>query len=203
MLTRLARRYTSRIVDPLARFLIRLGVTPNSISVAGIVLMAGVSVLLATGYHRWAGLFMILATSTDAFDGAVARLQGSCSTFGAFLDSTLDRYSEAIALLGLQLYFLQQSNSEGLILTFVALVGSLMVSYTRARAEGVGLECKGGLLTRMERVLLLSVALLINQLRLGLWLLAVLSNATAVQRIVLTWRASRQTEQAGSQSGQS
>jgi len=195
MLTRLARRYASRIVDPLARFLIRLGATPNSISLAGIVLMAGVSALLATGYHRWAGLLMIVATSADAFDGAVARIQGSSSQFGAFLDSTLDRYSEAIALLGLQLYFIQHSDAQGLVLTFVALVGSLMVSYTRARAEGVGLECKRGLLTRMERVLLLSVALLLNQLLVGLWLLAILSHFTAIQRMVLTWRASRVAQQ--------
>lgn len=125
----------------------------------------------------------------DAIDGALARLGERTSRFGAFLDSTLDRFSEAVIYLGLFIYFLGQDDTLALVLVFVTVVGSLMVSYTRARAEGIGVPLKAGLFTRFERIFLLVVGLLFNQLIIvALGLLALFSNLTALQRMYLVWR---------------
>jgi len=190
MITKYVRQYTKWLVEPIARFFIKLGASPNDITILGLLLTTGVAVLLAMGYLRLAGFLMIIGAGADGVDGTMARLRGQSSRFGAFLDSTLDRYSEAVTLLGLFIHFLRLGDSEALILIYVAIVGSLLVSYTRARAEGVGLECQRGLLTRVERVGLLMIALIVGQVRIGLWLLAVLSQLTTLQRMYLVWRTS-------------
>ncbi|MDH7485004.1 MAG: CDP-alcohol phosphatidyltransferase family protein [Anaerolineae bacterium] len=196
MITKLVRRYTTWILEPIARFFIRLGLSPNDVTILGLLLISGVAALLALGYLRLAGVLMLIGAGADGVDGTMARMLGRSSRFGAFLDSTLDRYSEAVTLFGLFVYFLRQGNQEALILLYVAIVGSLMVSYTRARAEGVGLECQEGFLTRVERVIVLMIALIVGQVRIGLWLLAILSQLTALQRIYVVWKASKAQEAA-------
>jgi CDP-diacylglycerol--glycerol-3-phosphate 3-phosphatidyltransferase len=152
-----------------------------------------VAAVIATGKLQLAGVLLILFSIFDAFDGTVARLTGRVSRFGSFFDSTLDRYAEAVVLFGLLIY---ETGLEGtrteVLLIYASIVGSLLVSYARAKAESLGIKCTEGLLTRAERVLLLVVGLLLspytfwilpNTLTLVLWLLAILSNFTAIQRI--------------------
>jgi len=140
----------------------------------------------------------------DMFDGAMARARNASTTFGAFFDSTLDRYSESIILFGLLFYALQRPVMQDrfwpfryeqpwmITLVFIAVVGSFMVSYAKARAEGLGLECKTGLLARPERVVILAIGLLTGAVIWALVILAVFSNVTAIERIVHVWRATRQ-----------
>jgi len=196
MITKLVRRYTMWITEPIARFFIFVGASPNHVTLLGLLLMAGVAVVIALGHLRVAGLLILIAAGADGVDGVMARLQDRTSRFGAFFDSSLDRYSEALTLLGLFIFFQRQGDLQALSLIYVAIVGSLMVSYTRARAESLGLSCQRGILTRVERVIVLIVTLLLGQARIGLWILAVLSNFTALQRIYFVWKASNREEPA-------
>jgi CDP-diacylglycerol--glycerol-3-phosphate 3-phosphatidyltransferase len=152
--------------------------------------MIGVAIVLARGYLVLGGFLIIGVAIFDAVDGTLARMMGRTSRFGAFLDSTLDRFSEAVIFLGLFIYFSGQGqdHQQELLLIYATVVGSLMVSYARARAEGIGVPLKDGLFTRFERVFILVVGLLFGQLTLALWLLAIFSNLTAIQRMYLVWR---------------
>jgi CDP-diacylglycerol--glycerol-3-phosphate 3-phosphatidyltransferase len=188
MLTDWARRSFRWAVDPIARTLAALGLTPNGLTFLGLVLNIGAAYLLYLGEFFWGGLAVAFANAFDALDGALARQTGKVSTFGAFWDSTIDRYSEASLYFGLAAYFLRTAQSHLVLLAFAAAIGSLLVSYTRARAEGVGVECKEGLLTRVERTLLLVVFLLVQRIDIGLWVLVVLAHLTAWQRIYTVWR---------------
>lgn len=155
------------------------------------------------------GLLVLFAGIFDMFDGAMARVCNTATTFGAFFDSTLDRYSESIILLGLLVYALQRPDLHDLFWPFaheqfwmitviyIAVVGSLMVSYTKARAEGLGLECKTGLLARPERVVILALGLLSGTSIWALALLAVFSQVTAIERIVHVWRITGRVVQPG------
>jgi CDP-diacylglycerol--glycerol-3-phosphate 3-phosphatidyltransferase len=188
MLTEAARKYFRILYEPPARFISTLGVSPNVLTVFGFLLMVGIAVVLAQGYLFLGGILIIIAALFDAIDGTLARMMGRTSRFGAFLDSTLDRYSEAVIFLGLFIYLSGQNQKIELLLVYATVVGSLMVSYARARAEGIGISLKDGLFTRFERVFLLVVGLLFNQLTIVLWLLAIFSNLTAIQRMYLVWR---------------
>jgi CDP-diacylglycerol--glycerol-3-phosphate 3-phosphatidyltransferase len=188
MLSEAVRNFSRRFLEPLARFLSTTGVSPNVITLIGFVLMAGVAVLLAKGYLFWGGILIIVAGLFDAIDGTLARMMGRTSRFGAFLDSTLDRFSEAIIYLGLFIYFIEQGQQLELILIYATVVGSMMVSYARARAEGIGVPLKDGLFTRFERIFILVTGLLLNQVTIVLWVLAILTNFTAIQRMYLVWR---------------
>jgi CDP-diacylglycerol--glycerol-3-phosphate 3-phosphatidyltransferase len=186
-----ARRLAEMIVRPLAA----LGLTPNMATVLGLLLNGVAAWILASGQLRWGGAMVLFAGVFDMFDGALARVRNQKTTFGAFFDSTLDRYSEGIVLLGLILYALSQPASPTrtwvICLAYIAGLGSLMVSYARARAEGLGLEMKSGLMARPERVLLLSAGLIIGGAGWLPWTLAILavtSVVTSVQRIVTVWR---------------
>ncbi|MCY4078749.1 MAG: CDP-alcohol phosphatidyltransferase family protein [Caldilineaceae bacterium] len=171
-------------VGAIVRWLHGIGVTPNMVSFAGFVLTIGAATLLATGSLRIGGGVLWVAAMFDMVDGALARLGQSESKFGAFLDSTLDRYSESITFLGLAVFFANQNNAQTpLLLIFLTLVGSWAVSYTRARAEGLDVECKAGILQRPERLVLLIAGLILGLVLPVLWLLAVMTNFTAVQRI--------------------
>jgi CDP-diacylglycerol--glycerol-3-phosphate 3-phosphatidyltransferase len=192
MLTNIVRQWSRGIVDPIARFVGWTGVSPDGVTLVGFLLMAVVAFLLAQGYLQLAGALLIVAAIFDAIDGALARMLNQVTRFGAFLDSTMDRFSEAALFLGVLIHFHGQDASTEVILTYVAIVGSLMVSYTRARGEGIGVSIRGGLLTRFERVVILIIGLLLNQLTLTLWILAPLTNFTALQRVWFTWRATRE-----------
>ena len=171
-------------VTAFARWLQSIGVTPNMISFTGFALTIGSAALLATGYLLIGGFILWAAAMLDMVDGTLARLSQSESKFGAFLDSTLDRYSESITFLGLAVYYANQNNAQTpLLLIFFTLVGSWAVSYTRARAEGLDIECNVGILQRPERLVLLIASLILGLVLPVLWLLAVMTNVTAVQRI--------------------
>lgn len=182
--------------DPLSRlayYLHQLGITPNGLTYSGFVLTVITALVLATGEFRWGGLLLLLAALFDMLDGAVARYTKQMSTFGAFLDSTLDRYSESVTFLALAYYFSRHpSTRTELVLILFILVGSLMVSYTKARAEALQVECKAGWLQRPERIVILVVGLMVGWLEPILWLLAIFTNFTALQRIYeVYWRTNQ------------
>lgn len=192
-----ARQFVAAIMRPLAR----LGINPNVVTLLGLLLSVMTAIVIASGYIVAGGALVLFAGIFDMFDGAMARVRNAATTFGAFLDSTLDRYSESIILGGLLFYALQRPGLHDalwpapyeqqwmIVSIFVAAVGSLMVSYAKARAEGLNLECKTGLLARPERVVILSIGLLTGTTIWALLLLAVLSHVTAVERIIHVWHA--------------
>ena len=182
-------------VVPLAHVLAAWGITANSLTIAGAILNGAVAAVIAVGGFPLAGVLLLTVNALDLLDGAVARASGRASPFGAFLDSTLDRYAEAVVFIGLVAWFASQGNLRGEILTVVALVGSLMVSYTRARAEGLGLHGEVGLLARPGRLILLAAGLVLAAVPPLAWtldavvaLLAVLTNLTAAQRGWYVWQ---------------
>lgn len=177
-----------RITDPVVAVLVRLGLTPNQLTLVGFAGNLGAAVLAARGEFLAAGLVMLVASALDLLDGALARATGRASPFGAVFDATLDRLSEAAVLGGLTFYFVERGKTEETVLAFAAFAGSVVVSYVRAQAKANGLELRDGLFTRAERVLVLSGGLIINQARIALWVLAVLANATAVQRLYVAWQ---------------
>jgi CDP-diacylglycerol--glycerol-3-phosphate 3-phosphatidyltransferase len=202
MLTAWARRTFKSLLETVARFFQRLGVTPNQLTFTGLVLQAGVAVVIALGYLPLAGVLLIFTAIFDAFDGTLARLTGQSSRFGAFFDATIDRIAEALVLFGLLIYFSGQPDARTeVLLIYAAVVGSLLVSYTRAKAESLDIPCTEGILTRAERVALLVIGLVFANwqpiaalppvITIVLWLLAILSNFTAVQRILAVHAATR------------
>jgi CDP-diacylglycerol--glycerol-3-phosphate 3-phosphatidyltransferase len=163
------------------------------LTIFGFILNVVVAALLATGNLIPGGIMIIVAGVFDMLDGALAKVTNRSSDFGAFLDSVVDRYSEATVLFGLLLYYYQQPNQEGLIeivLIYVILVGSMMISYARARAGALQISNEVGLMARPERVILLAVGLLINSYLLMpvLWVLAIGTQFTALQRVYHVWR---------------
>ena len=179
------------VLKPIARGLIRLRVTADALTIMGTLIMALAGVTAATGNLFASALLMLVSAPLDALDGTVARMSGVKSKFGAFLDSTSDRYADGFVLGGILIYGLNLRNDWIVVLAFVSLWGSLLISYTRARAEGLNVECKVGLLTRLERFVLLIAMLVLNQVLPGLVILAILTHFTVLQRIFHVWRAMR------------
>jgi len=171
------------VLDPLGEFLNRLGLTPNMVTVLGLLGNTVGALYLARGEMLTGGIWIALMTPVDALDGTMARLRGESSDFGAYVDSVSDRYSELIIYGGLLYHFLEIGEPLGGMLTFAAAAGSVLVSYVKARAEGLGYEAKVGLLTRAERYIVLAPSLIFNQLNIGLGIIAVFANITALQRI--------------------
>lgn len=186
------RRRFKGMLDPLAGGLIKLGLTPNLMTGLGLLLSVVGAVLLSQGLMTWGGLLILIAGPFDALDGTMARLLGQPTKFGAFVDSVTDRWSEMLIFLGLLYYYLQQGDSLACILVFVATMGSVMVSYTKSRGETLGFDVNVGVLTRMERYLVLAPALLFNIPIVALWIIAVLANVTALQRALHVRRQARQ-----------
>jgi CDP-diacylglycerol--glycerol-3-phosphate 3-phosphatidyltransferase len=193
MVANLARAWGVRFIEPIARLLQRAGLTPNAVTVLGFILTAAVAVVVATGQFLTAGLLLIVTLGADALDGTLARLTGNVTRFGAFLDSTLDRWAEVTLYGALVWYYLRLDQDLPVLLAVAALATSLLVSYTRARAEGAGLQCKEGLFTRFERLALLIAGLLLDLIVPALWIIAFLAGLTAIQRIWVTYRADRKT----------
>lgn len=184
-----ARDVSRPTLESLGRILARWNISPNAITYLGLLLTAGVAALIALGYIRWAGVAYIFASICDAIDGTLARVSGRGSRFGAFLDSTIDRFEEAMVFLGLIIYYTLTGGQWEIPLILVATAASLMVSYTKARAEALAAPCNVGLLTRPPRVAILIVALILNQVFVALVVLAVGSLFTAFQRMYAVWRA--------------
>ncbi|MEM5774790.1 MAG: CDP-alcohol phosphatidyltransferase family protein [Anaerolineaceae bacterium] len=184
MFTDRLRDQFKSIIDPAASFLLKIGLTPNGVTILGWVGHFAAAVLAAAGRFTWAGLVILILAPMDALDGAMARQRGITSKFGAFFDSVVDRYSEMVLYGGILVYYASRGDLLGSALTFIAMMGSLMVSYTRARAEGLGFSAKIGLFSRVERYLVLIPALLFRLVPVGMGILALFTNITAVQRIV-------------------
>jgi CDP-diacylglycerol---glycerol-3-phosphate 3-phosphatidyltransferase len=179
-----------RLIRPLARFLSAMRVRPDALTATGWAFSLCAAVLFAVGYTKTAGAVMLFAGLFDALDGAVARESGRMSTFGAFLDSTLDRFSEAAIFVGV-IFFYAASQPYAALLAGVAMTFSLMTSYTRARAEGLGLDCEVGLLERAGRVMILSLFSLAGLLFSGLALFAAGALVTTAQRFLHVRRLTR------------
>lgn len=215
-----------KIIDPFVRLLLKIGLTPNTVTIVGFLLNIGVAAIFVFGAERtnhgdfsylgWAGALILFAGLFDMLDGQVARLGKMSSSFGAFLDSVLDRYSELFMFLGICYYLIAHHYFVSSLFAFIGLIGSMMVSYTRARAEGLGIQCKGGLMQRPERVVLVGTSALLcgllaphigNEFKwyvkgvpfhlfetmsiftIPLTILAILTNVTAYHRVMDAKRA--------------
>jgi CDP-diacylglycerol--glycerol-3-phosphate 3-phosphatidyltransferase len=183
-LTDQARLAFKGILDPLATLLNRLGLMPNTITILGLVGNVIGAYLIARGYLTAGGILVLLMGPVDALDGTMARLRGMASKFGAFVDSVTDRYSELVIFAGLLYYFVQQGDQTAILLVYASAAGSVLVSYIRSRGQSLSWDTKVGILTRMERYLVLAPAIILNYPLVALWIIAVFSNFTAVQRII-------------------
>ena len=178
-----ARRVSTRYFEePLARSLMAVGLTPNRVTFLGLLVSVGCAYLLSQGMFVAGGGVLILAGMMDMVDGALARRGGTASPQGALLDSVVDRVAEATVFLGLLVYYLDPVSATEIVLINVSLVGSLMVSYLRARGEGLGVDCRVGIMTRPERVVALAVGLLLGQVTIALAVIAVLTVFTTLHR---------------------
>ncbi|MCD4752360.1 MAG: CDP-alcohol phosphatidyltransferase family protein [Anaerolineaceae bacterium] len=182
-----------KYLDGIAKKLLKIGLTPNAVTIIGCLGNIIAAVLIAQGYLTWGGLVMIFWVLFDAFDGSMARLSGTATKFGAFLDSTLDRYTELFILGGLLWYFMQEQNKIAGLLTFITAGGSLLVSYSRARAQSLGFEAKIGLLSRLERFMILVPGLLFHFPVIAMGIMAFFTNLTALQRILHVYKTSKQS----------
>lgn len=187
------RQRTAGIIHPIVTVLGRWGVRPNHLTWLGFLLTSGAGAILATGRLQLGGVLMLFTSSVDGLDGSLARETGQESRFGAFLDSTLDRVSEGAVLFGLTVWAVRVGATATILLLFLILLGSVMVSYTRARAEGLGYTCEVGLFTRVVRVFVLAVGLIVpGTLRLVLIVMAALTWFTVAQRMAHVYKRSRQ-----------
>ena len=182
-LTDQLRRRFKGLLDMIGGFLNRLGLMPNTMTLLGLLGNTVGAYFLAKGEMTIGGIFILLMGPIDALDGTMARLRGEPTEFGAFIDSVTDRYSELVIFGGLIYYYTQQGETLPTMLAYLAAAGSVLVSYTRARAQSLGHETKVGILTRMERYLVLVPGLILNYPVVSLWILAVLANITAIQRV--------------------
>lgn len=186
------RALAAHFEEPVARALASIGVSPNMVTLFGLVGAGGSAYLLSAG-HLWAGgLVMLAAGVVDLLDGALARATGRTSSFGAMLDSVTDRASEAVVLFGLLLFYVHSGSTPGAVLVYLTLAGSFMVSYLRARAEGLGIECSTGIMTRPERVAALGVGLIVGHWQslavlVVLGMIAALTLLTTFQRLYHSW----------------
>jgi CDP-diacylglycerol--glycerol-3-phosphate 3-phosphatidyltransferase len=187
-----------RCFMPMLSALRWLRITPNEVTIAGAVLNLGAAALVIAEHLIWAGAVFLVAGCFDMLDGALARLSKKVSTFGAFLDSTLDRVSEGVILAAIAYLLAVQGREIDVALVVLALLGSMLVSYTRARAESLGVECKVGLMSRPERVILVALGLFFNVLPYVIYIMLALTVFTVIQRVVHTYRQlGKQMKQGG------
>jgi len=216
-----AQQLIYKVINPIVHGMVRIGMTPNIVTLIGLLLNIGVAAIFIEGaekghrgdmsYIGWAGALILFAGLFDMLDGQVARIGKMSSSFGALFDSVLDRYSEMILFLGICYYLVSHHYFLSSLFAFIAMIGSMMVSYTRARAEGLGIECKGGLMQRPERIILISVSAILCGLlsismggdyklfvpgiqfhvfetmsifTLPIFVMAILTNITAVRRLM-------------------
>lgn len=198
MLSNLIRQRAQAFLNVIAGGLGKIGFTPNMLTLVGFLAMCGIGAVLAFGNFALGGLLIIAAGIFDALDGSLARLTNRVSKFGAFFDSTTDRFAEGAIYFGILYAFMQREMTWVTYLIYFTLLGSLMVSYARARAEGIGVEMKEGMLTRFERIALLVIGLILTAffgdapILIVLGFLAVFTNLTAVQRMWLVYRATQE-----------
>jgi CDP-diacylglycerol--glycerol-3-phosphate 3-phosphatidyltransferase len=189
------RTLANSVAPPLARLLARTPLTPDTLTWLGFLINIGAALLVAYDHFLAAGALVLVAGLFDMLDGALARLTHRVSRFGGILDSTLDRLSEAAVLLALLVVFARSQRVDATLLVGVVLLGSLMVSYIRARMEGMGIECKAGIFTRPERVVVLALGLMLNRFNYALisalGVIAFFSWVTVLERLIYAWRHTR------------
>ena len=178
------RQIFSFVLTPLAEYIVKIGIHPNVLTFSGLVGNMIGAYFLSQGNFLWGGIIILVMGPIDALDGATARAKGVITPWGAFVDSTSDRWSESVIMLGLLVHYATINAAQSTVLVLLALVGSLMVSYTRARAEALGFKANVGVMTRLERYLVLAPALLFNHTEIALWIIAPLANITAVHRVL-------------------
>jgi len=166
----------------------KLGITPNMLTIAQLVGGVIAAYIIASGELFWGGIAVLLASALDAFDGTLARTTGRVTKFGGVFDSTIDRMFEGVVLGGVLWYFLDAGQKAESLLVFATGIGSLCVSYVRARAEATGVQIYDGIFTRVVRILVLSAGLLTGELRIVLWLLAVMTTLTAFHRLYAVYQ---------------
>ena len=183
------------VARPVIALLAKTPITPNALTVSSLVVTLGAAVLVATDHLVIAGFVVLFAAVFDILDGALARSTNRVTRFGAALDSTLDRLAEGVIFIGLMIVYAREQSLLGVALVGVAMISSLLVSYVRARAEGLGLECQVGIFTRSERIILLVVGLIFSGfgyvLAAALLVIAVFSSITVGQRLFLVWQKTK------------
>ena len=179
-----------KLLSPLVKLFSKWGLSPNSFTVAGVIITSIGAAAFLMGFIRLAGILILLGGLCDTIDGLLARTTGKASRFGALLDSTVDRYAEFIMFFGIAAYFFYIDDYGTAAGTFLALCGSFMVSYSRARAESLGFEAKAGLMQRPERIVLIGLGAIIhiNAFKFAIWLVAFFANFTALQRIRFAYK---------------
>ncbi len=198
MFSRLIGKFCKAILDLIVDTVSILGVNPNFLTFVGFTITIFASVCFARGKFLEAGLIIILAGIFDMLDGRVARITNSVTNFGAFFDSVLDRYSDIAMFLGLMIYYSKAQRLTYMILSGVVMMGAVMTSYTRARAESLMPLCKVGFLERPERLVLMIIGALSNRMAPVLWVMAFFSNLTVIHRIAYTWKEASKSEQPAS-----
>lgn len=178
------RKVFKVIIDPVAAGLLKIGFTPNIVTGIGFILASVATFFIAQGKFTIGGLILLVAGPLDVVDGSMARLIGPPTPYGSLIDSVTDRYSELVVFGGLLFYYLSIQNSLAVILVFLAAAGSILVSYVKARAEALGFNCKVGLLTRVERLIIMIACLIFGIPMVALWIIAILANVTAIQRLL-------------------
>ena len=184
------------LTAPFVRIMSRSGISPNTLTIIGFLMSVVTALVLADGHVFLGGFLVLFSAWFDMLDGALAKMLGMSTRFGAFLDSTVDRFSEAVVFLGLIIYYSDKHDTGAVVLVYVAIVGSFMVSYARAKAEGLGMKGEVGLFARPERIILLTLGLLLtavssNALIVVLWILAVGANFTAFRRLLYSWQQTK------------
>jgi CDP-diacylglycerol--glycerol-3-phosphate 3-phosphatidyltransferase len=181
------------LLTPLVKTLTKWKIHPNSLTLGGFVITCMAAVALYKGYLRTGGVLILLGGLCDSLDGNLARATGIANRSGALLDSVIDRYSEFVMFLGIAAYFVRTKNYFILVVTFIALCGSIMVSYTRARAESLGFESKAGMMQRAERIVFLGSGALFHPVafKISIWLVAILANITALQRLRISYQQNK------------
>jgi CDP-diacylglycerol--glycerol-3-phosphate 3-phosphatidyltransferase len=192
------RKIFSQVLNGIGGFLNNLGIRPNVITLSGLFGNFISAALIAMGYLTWGGLLAMIIWPLDALDGTMARLRGEDSKYGSFIDSTTDRYSEIAIYGGLMIHFIRNDQWLGIVLAYLALTGSLMVSYTRAKAESLGFTAKNGWFSRAERYIVLMPGIIFRRPDISLWVLAVMTYVPALQRFLIVRRQSRLTPAADS-----
>jgi CDP-diacylglycerol--glycerol-3-phosphate 3-phosphatidyltransferase len=190
--TEILRAKSKGVVEPVAHLLNRLGIAPNTITLAGLVGNFIGAMFIARGNFLVGGLIVLAMGPMDALDGTMARLRGEATDFGAFVDSVVDRYIELVIFGGLLLHYLHLSEMLLSALVFIAACGTVLTSYVKARAEALGFQAKRGILTRVERFIVLAPCLILNQPQIAIVIIAVFANITALQRIYFVRRQAHQ-----------
>jgi CDP-diacylglycerol---glycerol-3-phosphate 3-phosphatidyltransferase len=177
------RKVFKFIIDPIASGFLKIGLTPNTITGIGFIFSAVAAYFVSQGKFTIGGLILLFAGPLDVIDGSMARQIGTPTAYGSLIDSVTDRYSELVIFGGLLFYFVNTQNSTGILLVFLAAAGSVLVSYVKARAEALGLHSKMGILTRVERLIVMIACLIFGVPMIALWIIAILANFTSIQRL--------------------